>query len=83
MIQVMEGLVMPGGFGAAKNLCDFAFKGKDFEVNHLVRDTLISFHSQKKIIGACCISPIILAKVFSGLNKKIRITLGNKSKNVH
>ena len=25
--EKLDGLVLPGGFGVAKNLCDFAFKG--------------------------------------------------------
>jgi enhancing lycopene biosynthesis protein 2 len=73
-------LIFPGGFGAAKNLCNFAFKGKDFDVDPLVRNAMLNFNLNKKLIGACCISPIMIAKVFSG--QKVEITLGKKIQNV-
>lgn len=59
-----SGLVLPGGFGVAKNLCDFAYKGKDFTVNEHIERYIRNFHAAHLPIAACCISPIILAKIF-------------------
>ena len=41
---------------------------------------MLNFNLNKKLIGACCISPIMIAKVFSG--QKVEITLGKKIQNV-
>lgn len=69
-------LLMPGGFGAAKNLSTFAFKGGDMTVLADVEKALRAFHNQKKIIGLCCISPVIVAKVFGA--QGVTVTLGQK-----
>jgi enhancing lycopene biosynthesis protein 2 len=65
-IREFDALVFPGGFGAAKNLCDFAFKGKDMKVDEDVAKVILSMHDLKKPIGAMCIAPVILAKVIGG-----------------
>jgi enhancing lycopene biosynthesis protein 2 len=72
-------LIMPGGFGAAKNLCDFASKGSDCEVLPEVARVLKQFHAAKKPIGLCCIAPVIAARVL-GTRKDgpgVKVTLGN------
>ncbi len=59
-----DALIFPGGFGAAKNLCDFAFKGADCSVNDDVNKAIKNTAGSGKPIGALCISPVILAKLF-------------------
>ncbi|NWV27174.1 ES1 protein, partial [Origma solitaria] len=66
-----------GGFGVAKNLCSWAVDGKNCTVNEHVNSTLQAFHSAKKPIGLCCISPVLAAKVFPGCE----VTVG-QDKNV-
>ncbi|KAJ3442915.1 glyoxalase elbb [Anaeramoeba flamelloides] len=66
-------VVLPGGFGAAKNLSDFAFKGTEMSVNSTLERKLNEFKNENKPIGACCIAPVILSKVFP----KCKITIGN------
>ena len=70
-------LFLPGGFGVAKNLCNFAVAGPDMTADPEMERVLREFHSTKTPIGACCISPVLLAKVLG--QHKINITLG-KSK---
>jgi enhancing lycopene biosynthesis protein 2 len=65
-------LILPGGFGAAKNLSSFAFDGADCKIHSLVEKAILSTHAAKKPIGALCIAPVILAKVLKG----IEITIG-------
>ncbi|KAF2975158.1 hypothetical protein EK904_003166 [Melospiza melodia maxima] len=65
------------GFGVAKNLCSWAVDGKNCTVNEHVNSTLQAFHSAKKPIGLCCISPVLAAKVFPGCE----VTVG-QDKNV-
>jgi len=67
-----DGLIFPGGFGAAKNLCDFAFKGADCLVNADVSSAVKQTAEKKKPIGALCISPVIMAKIF----ENIELTIG-------
>jgi len=61
-------LILPGGFGAAANLCDFAKKGKDCGVRDDVSHAVCSMHAAGKPIGALCIAPVILAKLLSGVS---------------
>ena len=70
-------LIIPGGFGAAKNLCDFAFKGSNGSVNKILEKIVLDFYGKKKPIGAVCIAPAILALALKG--KEIEITLGDES----
>ena len=65
-------LIMPGGFGVAKNLCDFAFKGADCTVNPTVAEAVKLMHEAGKPIGALCISPVIISKVLGD----VELTLG-------
>ncbi len=60
-----EGLIFPGGFGAAKVLCDFAVKGKEMEVLPRVEEVILEFHRRRKPIVAICIAPVLLARVLS------------------
>jgi enhancing lycopene biosynthesis protein 2 len=58
-----DGLIMPGGLGAAKNLSTFAFEGPDCTVNEDVVRAVKKTASLKKPIGALCIAPAIIAKI--------------------
>jgi enhancing lycopene biosynthesis protein 2 len=57
----LDALVMPGGFGAAKNLSDFAAKGGEAKVHPEVGRLLGEMHAAKKPIGAICIAPAVVA----------------------
>ncbi len=74
-----DGAVFPGGFGAAKNLCDFAAAGAACEVNPEVERVIKAFHSAGKPVGMCCIAPVLAARV---LGKQrggpgVSVTIGN------
>ncbi len=58
-----DAIIFPGGFGAAKNLCTFAFDGPDCSVNKDVEKAIRSTVVAEKPLGALCISPAIIAKV--------------------
>ncbi len=59
-----DAILVPGGFGAAKNLSSFGFKGEDMIVQPDVEKALKQFHSSHKVIGLTCIAPIVAARVF-------------------
>ncbi len=73
-----DGLLMPGGFGAAKNLSTWAFEGADATVLPELEDALRSMVESGKPVGALCISPVILAKVFGTVD----LTIGNDESTV-
>ena len=52
-------MVFPGGFGAAKNLCDFGFKGADMAVDPEVAPVLKEFHGAGKPLALCCIAVVV------------------------
>jgi len=70
-----DALILPGGFGAAKNLCDFASKGADCSVDPGVSAFLRGFRAAGKPIGLICIAPAIGAAVFG--SEGVRLTVGN------
>ena len=68
-------VVIPGGNGTASNLCNFATAGKDMTVNPVVAKFLESAHELHRPIGAICIAPMLLARVFG--KSGVRLTLGD------
>eukprot|EP01060_Flectonema_neradi_P014680 TRINITY_DN21313_c0_g1_i1.p1 TRINITY_DN21313_c0_g1~~TRINITY_DN21313_c0_g1_i1.p1 ORF type:complete len:244 (+),score=48.01 TRINITY_DN21313_c0_g1_i1:46-732(+) len=69
-----DALFIPGGFGVAKNLSNFAVAGADMKADPEIERVLREFHASKTPIGACCIAPVLLAKILG--EHKINITLG-------
>ncbi len=61
-----DALLLPGGFGAAKNLSTLAFDGPECTVNPEVRDAVTAMAEAGKPIGALCISPAVIAKILQG-----------------
>lgn len=59
-----DALLLPGGFGAAKNLCDFAVKGADAQLDQQVLRVCKDFAAARKPAGYCCISPVMIPRVY-------------------
>lgn len=74
-IGCLDALVFPGGYGAAKNLSNFAFKGAACEVNPQVAGAIRACYDAGKPLGFICIAPAIAAKVLGG--KQVELTIGN------
>jgi enhancing lycopene biosynthesis protein 2 len=72
----LDAIIFPGGFGAARNLCDFAMKGADASVNPEVARLLKEMAAAKKPIGAICIAPVLIAAVL-GDEYSPTVTIGN------
>jgi len=72
--QDIDALIIPGGFGAAKNLSDFAIKGPDATVHPEVQRILDEMLYSKKPIGAICIAPATVAKALSSYH--VNVTIG-------
>ena len=70
-----DAVIIPGGSGTAANLCDFAVQGGKMTVHPVVARFLEETNKLGKPIGAICIAPIILAKVFGRLG--VELTFGS------
>nr|MEE4266456.1 isoprenoid biosynthesis glyoxalase ElbB [Candidatus Krumholzibacteria bacterium] len=71
----VDAVLLPGGFGAAKNLCNFATEGARCTVHPQVEAFLKEAHQINRPIGAMCIAPVILARIF-GKELAPRLTIG-------
>ncbi len=74
-LKTIDAVLLPGGFGAAKNLCNFATAGHECTAHPEVEHFLRQAHAGGKPLGAMCIAPVILARVFGDL--KPQLTIGN------
>lgn len=70
--EEFDGLLFPGGFGAAKNLSSWAFDGAAASVLPEVETAIRHMVDLKKPVGALCISPVILARIFG----EVDLTIG-------
>ena len=67
-----DALILPGGFGAAKNLCTFAFDGANCKVQPDVEKAVKDTHALNKPIGALCIAPALISKLLGD----VELTIG-------
>jgi enhancing lycopene biosynthesis protein 2 len=72
----LDALIFPGGFGAAKNLCNFAAKGADAVLHPEVSRLLGEIAFARKPIGAICIAPALVAAAL-GRKCSPSLTIGN------
>ena len=73
----IDGLIFPGGFGAALNLCDFALKGADSEIQPDVNRIIQEMMAARKPLGFICIAPALFARAAKNADKTVKITIGN------
>lgn len=70
----LDALVVPGGYGAAKNLCTFALDGARMRVHPEVERLVREVHAAGKPLGFICISPVIAARLLG--SEGVRLTIG-------
>lgn len=73
--DAFDALLLPGGYGAAKNLSDFALRGADCTVIAALDARIKTFFAQQKPIGAICIAPVLIAAALRG--KDLTLTIGD------
>ncbi len=71
----IDALVIPGGFGSAKNFSDWAFKGPEGTLRPDVKLLLVNLYNVGKPIVALCVSPILLALALP--ETSLQLTLGH------
>lgn len=69
-----DALIIPGGFGAAKNLSDFAFKGASCAVQPDVQAAARDFAAAHKPVGLICIAPTLAARIYGA---GVQCTIGH------
>ena len=74
----IDALVIPGGFGSAKNFTSWAFDGPDGTILPEVKLLLVNLINVGKPIAALCVSPVVLAKAFEGSIVSGRMTIGSE-----
>ncbi len=72
-----DALVMPGGFGVAKNLSSFAIAGAKAEVDVDLQRLVGEALGARKPIVAICISPAVLALALKNAGSTATLTIGN------
>jgi enhancing lycopene biosynthesis protein 2 len=78
-VAKLDAVIFPGGFGAAKNYCDYAVKGDECSIHPLVESFLRKWIETRKPIGLICIAPLVLARALKGTNIHPRLTVGAES----
>lgn len=75
----IDALVIPGGFGSAKNFTNWAFNGPASEINPKVKLLLVNLINVGKPIAALCVSPVVVAKALQDSNIHAHMTIGTNS----
>jgi len=73
----IDALVIPGGFGAAKNLTQWAFSGPDGDILPDVQRIIVEIVEAKKPLAAFCMGPTVVAKALQGTDKQPQLTVGS------
>ncbi|EJK99049.1 MULTISPECIES: isoprenoid biosynthesis glyoxalase ElbB [Pseudomonas] len=63
-VEDFDALIVPGGFGSAKNLSNFAVEGAGCTVQPEVLALTEAFAEAGKPVGLMCISPALAAKIY-------------------
>lgn len=72
----IDGLIIPGGFGSAKNFTKWAFEGPEGTILPEVKLLLVNLINIGKPIAALCVSPVVLAKALEDSDIHPSLTLG-------
>lgn len=75
----LDALVIPGGFGSAKNFTKWAFNGPEGEIDPKVKLLIVNMVNVGKPIAALCVSPVVVAKALEGSSIHASMTIGSNS----
>lgn len=75
----LDALVIPGGFGSAKNFSSWAFEGPNGHIRPDVKLLLVNMYNVGKPIVALCVSPVLLALAFEDMAIGQQLTIGSSS----
>jgi enhancing lycopene biosynthesis protein 2 len=75
----IDALIIPGGFGSAKNFSTWAFDGPAGTILPEVKLLLVNLVNVGKPIVALCVSPVVVAKAFEGSSIHPTLSLGSST----
>lgn len=73
----LDALVLPGGFGNAKNFTNWAFEGATGSIHPKIKLLIVNMVNIGKPIIALCVSPILVAKALEGSDLHPMLTIGS------
>lgn len=76
-VSNLDALVIPGGFGSAKNFSTWAFDGPNGSILPEIKKIIQQFISDKKPIAALCVSPVVMALALGDSELNPTMTLGS------
>ena len=76
-VSNLDALVIPGGFGSAKNFSTWAFDGPNGSILPEIKKIIQQFISDKKPIAALCVSPVVMALALGDSELHPTMTLGS------
>ncbi|MBU2590965.1 MAG: isoprenoid biosynthesis glyoxalase ElbB [Nitrospinota bacterium] len=71
-----DAIVIPGGFGSAKNLTRWGIDGPKGDIDPDIKRVLIEAVEAGIPTGLLCMSPVIMAKALEGTGRSVRLTVG-------
>lgn len=76
--EIHSAIVFPGGFGAAKNLCNFAEAGVHATLYEDVHNAVLPFVMERKPVVTLCAAPLVLGLIARAIGVSgCRITFGS------
>lgn len=73
----LDALVLPGGFGNAKNFTNWAFEGATGSIHPKIKLLIVNMVNIGKPIIALCVSPIVVAKALEGSDLHPMLSIGS------
>jgi len=77
----LDALVIPGGFGSAKNFTSWAFDGENARILPEVKLLIVNLLNVGKPIVALCVSPVVLALAMNDVAVSLNLSLGTTKEN--
>ena len=78
-VSDFDALVMPGGFGTAKNFTTWAFNGPQGEIVPEIKNLILGFIKTQKPIVGLCMSPTTIAKALQNTGYQAKLTVGTSA----
>lgn len=75
----LDALVIPGGFGSAKNFTKWAFSGPEGDIDPKVKLLIVNMVNVGKPIAALCVSPVVVAKALEDSTIHASMTIGSNT----
>ncbi len=75
----VDAMILPGGFGAAKNLSDWAFHGPSGNAEPETAKAIQAMVKAGKPVAALCMAPVVLAKALEGTGVQPTLSVGHAS----